>query len=123
MKKTLKLMSMLLCMILMFGIIASTVAETSAYTFLLGDADGNGDVEIVDATVVMRVVAEIITDTDGKIAERCNIDGNGMDITSATWIQRWLAEVKIPYPVGEPVTVQPTVAPTQKSTDYELPIV
>lgn len=128
MKNTVRPLSKLLCLIMMLGIFAAFAVETSAYTYILGDADGSGDVDIVDATIVMRVVAEVVPDTDGKIAERCDIDGNGMDITSATWIQRWLAEIKIPYPVGEPVTVSPTENPTQKPTqkpteEYELPIV
>ena len=92
MKHLAKPLGILLCLVMMLSLFAAV--ETSAYTYILGDADGNGDIEIVDATVVMRVVAEIVPDTDGKIAERCDIDGGGMDITSATWIQRWLAEIQ-----------------------------
>lgn len=115
MKHFIKPLSVLLCLILMLGVFA---VASAAEAYVMGDADGNGNVEIVDATVVMRVMAYLVTDTDGSIAKRCNINGNGMDITSATWIQRYLAEMDIPYPVGQPVTEAPTQKPTR---DYELP--
>ena len=128
MKKFTKPLQAVICIILTLAFIAAipAVMATADGGYILGDADNNGDVEIIDATFVMRVCANMIEDTDGSIAMRCDIDGRGFDITSATWIQRWLADMEIPYPVGQPVIVptEPsTQKPTQKSTNYELPIV
>ena len=73
---------------------------------ILGDVDGDGEVTIVDATCIQRLLAgreepesfrKAAADTDG--------DGD-ISIIDATWIQRWLAKATIPYPIGEPVSYQ-----------------
>ena len=132
MKKFRKPLQAILCVVLTLVFIAAIPAVMAASdgSYVLGDADNSGDVDIIDATLIMRVCADMVKDTDGLIASRCDIDGNGFDITAATWIQRWLAEMNVPYPIGqrvnlptEPPTQKPTQKPTQRSTDYELPIV
>lgn len=132
MRKFRKPMQAVICVVLALVFIAAIPAVMAASdgSYVLGDADNNGAVEIIDATIIMRVCADMIKDTDGSIAMRCDIDGRGFSITSATWIQRWIAEMDVPYPIGQPVslpteppTQKPTQKPTQRSTDYELPIV
>lgn len=71
--------------------------------YVLGDADGDGEVTIMDATVVQKVLVFLIDDTDGSIAHRADIDGNGLEITDATRIQRYLAGLPNPYGIGEKI--------------------
>ena len=45
-----------------------------------------------------------------------------IDITDATIIQQWLADIVTPYPIGEQIaapTEPPTEKPTQRPTDAD----
>ena len=60
--------------------------------FLLGDVDGDGKVNIVDATEIQRFIAELTDFTDEQ-KNAADVDGNGVvDISDATLLQRYLAE-------------------------------
>ncbi len=78
--------------------------EPVEVTFILGDADGDGDVTIVDATVIQRVLVELHPDPDGMVALRGSADGDTLNILHATKIQRWLAMYEIEEPIGTEVT-------------------
>ncbi len=66
---------------------------------MLDDADGDDEVTVLDVTVIQRTLVEIpVVSFSEKAAD---IDGNGLDITDATMIQRYLADIFVPYPVGE----------------------
>ena len=68
---------------------------------LLGDANGDGIVNITDATEVQKHIAEITMLTSiGKIAADVNGDGN-VNIVDATLIQKYLAGVSVEYPIGQ----------------------
>ena len=70
---------------------------------LLGDTDGNCEIEIRDATFIQRNAAGIeIPFTINK--KTADVDGDG-DITvmDATAIQYYLANMKTSYPIGKPV--------------------
>ena len=107
-------------------------ADTEPY--MLGDADGNGDVDVVDAVKVQRIAIFVDHDTDGSVERRADVNGDGLDTIDATFIQRFSTHIKTPYAIGEwiypdqpteQVTEQPTQAPTQKPTKDkdELPFV
>ena len=68
--------------------------------YMLGDADGDGEITILDATAIQRYLAGIIGEEyiDPAAAD---VSGNGVDITDATSIQRYLASMETPYPIGE----------------------
>lgn len=73
-------------------------AEESKY--LLGDADGDDSITILDATVIQRHLAEIPTAV--YIEAPADVDQDGtMTILDATCIQRWLAELKTCEGIGE----------------------
>ena len=61
--------------------------------FIKGDVNGDGTVEICDATMIQEHVAEriILTDEQKKAADT-NKDGK-VDITDATLIQKYIAEL------------------------------
>ncbi|MBQ9516068.1 MAG: leucine-rich repeat protein [Ruminococcus sp.] len=77
---------------------------TKEVTFILGDADGDGVITILDATKLQRILADLDTDEDGMIALRGDIDGDGLNVMDATKIQRHIADYSIAEPVGEEVT-------------------
>lgn len=81
-----------------------TEVPTESVSFILGDADGDGIITIVDATVIQRVLVLIMDDPDGMIELRASVDGDELNITHATKIQRFLAEMEVPDPIGTEVT-------------------
>ena len=73
-------------------------------TYMVGDADGDGAVSILDATKIQRVLVELDDDPDGLIALRADSDGDGLNILDATRIQRYLADFVVDSPIGEYTT-------------------
>ena len=67
---------------------------------LLGDADGDGEVSILDATRIQRYLAGFSVRIDEKAAD---LNGDGIDILDATFIQRFLAGLSCPDGIGEPI--------------------
>ena len=112
-------------------IAATAVAASAADSYLLGDADADGSVTILDVTVIQRVDVKITVERFDENA--ADVDGNGKaEIIDAAWIQRKLAQFTVPYPVGELISVpEPTSAPTDAPTaapeptrdPYELPFI
>lgn len=65
---------------------------------ILGDADGDGKVNVKDATAIQKQVAgfEITIDTTAADA-----DLNGtVNVKDATAIQKWVAGIHVDYPIG-----------------------
>ncbi len=67
---------------------------------ICGDADGNGEVTIMDVTCIQRYLVH--DDPEGFNEAAADVDGDG-SVTSldATWIQRSMARIDVPYPIGE----------------------
>ena len=113
----------LICLLATIGM-AFPVSAASGY--IRGDADGDGHVTIMDATVIQRRLAEIPTPSFDERA--ADVDGDGLNITDATQIQRYLAEFDNIYHINETVTIpdpttpQPTT-PQPTRDPYELPVV
>ncbi len=69
---------------------------------LLGDADGDGEVTILDVTYIQRQLASI--PTPAFYEEAADVDGDGeVAIIDATHIQRWLASIPSIDRIGEPI--------------------
>lgn len=88
----------------------------SAISRIKGDVDLDGEVTILDATVIQRVLAGMIEDTDGHILRYGDIDGGGLSIMDVTLIQRFLVQIDDGYPIGnivdeEPQPTEPDTAP------------
>ena len=76
--------------------------KPNAEEYLFGDADGNGVINVNDATHIQRVLAESVTVEDTEaLLRRADIDGNGLSINDVTLLQRWLAEFDSAYGIGE----------------------
>ena len=68
---------------------------------LLGDANGDGYVNISDVTDIQRAVAEMDT-LDDLRKKAADINGDGfVMIDDATFLQTYLAEFGTAYPIGE----------------------
>jgi hypothetical protein len=87
-----------------FGYMTLNVSlSTKAAYALLGDADGDGEVTILDATVVQRFLAKFDVADPQVVTERGDVTGDELDILDATMIQRYRAQFSVPYPIGEPI--------------------
>ena len=70
----------------------------------LGDASGDGIVNINDVTVIQRYLAELET-LEGIYLHAADANQDGtVDIADATIIQMYLAEYEMEYPIGEVMT-------------------
>ncbi len=91
--------------------------------YILGDANGDGKVNIHDVSYIQMILAEYPAD-DNYSELSADVDGNGeIDIVDATYIQQWLAEMNPPYPIAEqldkPVETTSPETTTQSPTDAE----
>ncbi len=65
--------------------------------YILGDADSDGKVTILDVTAIQRNLASLpVNGTFNAVAADVDSD-NSTSIIDATWIQRYLAGIKTPY--------------------------
>ena len=70
--------------------------------YLLGDADGSGEVDITDATFVQRYSTDIAVPYEMNILMQGDADRSGeLEISDATFIQRYSTDIATPYPIGE----------------------
>lgn len=84
----------------------STPGTTSAdKTYLLGDADENGKVNVKDATVIQKHAAKLLMLVgDAVICADVNFDEK-INVKDATAIQKFVAKIPVEYPIGEEITV------------------
>ena len=68
---------------------------------ILGDADGDGEITILDATVIQRYLAAYTVKNPEHTVKCSDVNGDGLDIIDATLIQRYLASFTVNYPIGE----------------------
>ena len=108
-------MRLLIAVLLLFTMLFAYTVNADAVSYKLGDTDRDGDVNIADATVIQRVLAEMIEDKDGHILRYGDIDGGGLSIMDVTLIQRYLAQFNDGYPIGNIVDEKPL--PTEKPTE------
>lgn len=76
------------------------VFEEAADQYILGDVDGNGRVESIDITYLLRAITGVETPLNNAELMRGDIDGNGvLEITDVTQLQYYLANLPSLYPV------------------------
>ena len=101
MKKNQTFTAVILLTAVLFSV--SSLSAGAETILLLGDADGNGEVCITDATKIQRDIAKITIIAD-EFRRSSDVDGDGiLTIMDATSIQRWLAQLSVTYPIGEPI--------------------
>lgn len=99
--------SILLAVILIVGVFTivpvSVGAATATAERILGDVDGDGEVSVLDATLIRRYDAMMIEFTDQQLLA-ADVDGDGqITICDATWLQRYLNDMKAPDGIGKPM--------------------
>lgn len=109
-----RLITGLTALFLLLSFLLSSTVITSAAVRRMGDVDLDGEVTILDATVIQRVLLEMIEDNDGHILRYGDIDGGGLSIMDVTFIQRYLAQMDDGYPISEIVDEDPQ--PTEPDT-------
>lgn len=112
-----RLIAGLTALFLLLSILLCSTVITSAAAHRKGDVDLDGEVTILDATVIQRVLVEMIEDTDGHILRYGDIDGGGLSIMDVTFIQRYLAQMDDGYPIDD--IVDDDLQPTEKPTETE----
>ena len=70
-------------------------------SMILGDANGDGIVNINDVTAIQQHLAELEQLNSDQI-KAADVNGEGLDISDATAIQMYLAEYENIYHIGEP---------------------
>ncbi len=93
--------------------VAASFPVAADSTYIKGDANGDGIVNIHDITTIQRVLAQLESDPKGAIKRRANVDGGSLSVTDATAIQRYLAEYEDDLKIGTVVHYD----------EYELPFV
>lgn len=115
------ILSILLTLSMVIPTLAVNAADTdtdSRSTLILGDADLDGSVTVLDATRVQRHLADLTTlSYEAMLTADADEDGS-VTILDATAIQRWLADLDEDHPIGEPISGQtPTEGQTEKATE------
>ncbi|MBQ6152380.1 MAG: dockerin type I repeat-containing protein [Ruminococcus sp.] len=108
MKKLVLIVLALICLLTAVGMV---IPVSAASSYIRGDADGDGHVTIMDVTCIQKKLAEIPTPSFDERA--ADVDGDGLNITDATQIQRYLAEYENTFKIGETVIYD----------EYELPFI
>ena len=73
-------------------------------TAILGDVDGNGEADAIDATIIQRYATLINVSYDKEQLMAGDVDGDGEPtVLDATYIQRFSTKVKVPYAIGEAI--------------------
>ena len=107
-----KIQAILLTAISLAAVFCAPISAFAATTYIRGDADGDGHVDIRDVTAIQRHLAELEHLNSDRL-KAADVTGEGLDISDATAIQMYLAEYDDPYQIGKTVIYDP----------YELPVV
>ena len=91
-------------------------------TFILGDADGDGEVNDIDVVKIQRYVVDLATLTEKQLLA-ADVDGDGFVTTiDASFVQRYVAQLTVKYDIGKEKEVKP-VQPTTPVVYPTTPIV
>lgn len=77
-------------------------AMTDKEEVILGDADGDGKVTILDVTAIQRKLASVPVENFSETAADADQDGK-VTVLDATYIQKWLASVPSNDNIGKPI--------------------
>lgn len=75
--------------------------DISSMYYLFGDSNGDEFIDITDVSTIQRLLANMIEDEDGSIKLRGSITGEPLSIVDATYIQKYLADIPVPYNIGD----------------------
>ena len=118
-----KIIAALLAGIVTVSAVCAAAAAEKPY--IRGDANGDNMIDINDATLIQRVIAQVEPDPTGEIAKRGKTTDEALSIKDATNIQKYIAKYDNEYGIGEEVTAaaQSTTAAVYPTDEYELPFI
>ena len=116
MKKFNALLSLLLVIVMMLSAVFA-VSAVDSLIYYLGDADLDEQVNIKDATLIQKHVAQIETITDYALITADADEDASITIKDATVIQKYVADIPVDYPVGEEIVFDTT--PSESTTTPE----
>ena len=92
------------------GTATEEYANNNGFTFIdlnkvpapkTGDADGDGQITVMDVTEVQHLLSSMNTKSDEATLMFADVDKNGvLEVIDATFILRYLAGIEIPYVIG-----------------------
>ena len=98
-KVTKKIISLTLVLCLLLS--AFPVLNILASEFLLGDVNGDGNINVVDATLVQKYIASI-EELDKDALKRAEVSGDGdISVVDATLIQKYAADLIDKFPADK----------------------
>ncbi|MBQ9680548.1 MAG: hypothetical protein IJV48_07700 [Ruminococcus sp.] len=75
------------------------------FDYMIGDSDGNSEIEVVDATLLQRYLAEMKTICSDEELIRGDADQSGLiELPDVTALQYYLAGLKTDCRIGERIT-------------------
>ena len=80
------------------------ITPEPTFTGILGDADGDGSISILDVTIIQRYLAAYTVNDPERVVRCGDVNGDILDIIDATLIQRYLASYTVNYPIGEAIS-------------------
>lgn len=111
-----KFLAIIITLVLLMSSVIGTVAEESH----MGDIDGNGRVDVIDATSIQRYVAKIIALDEANLAFS-DVDGDGkISVMDCTCIQQFVAKIILTFPCEKKEPAEPTEETIYTSTDSSL---
>lgn len=111
-----KTIKFIIAILAILSILVCSVCSISAQSYKYGDVDLNGDVDILDATLIQKNIAHLITFTSMQKALADYDHNDEVSIIDCTLIQRTLANLYDPYAIkNEEETIDPD--------SYRLPVV
>ena len=70
---------------------------------ILGDVNSDGEVNVMDATLIQKSVVNMITLTDDENI-RADVNGDSkVNIKDATAIKKFVVKLETDYPIGEKI--------------------
>ena len=110
--KRIAILICILCLMPALGMIPAANAAQQTYT--VGDADGNGIIDVRDVTLIQRILAELVSDEAGTISQRGDVDEDGLNIDDATQIQRYITGYRDSNRIGMQINPEPAQQPTEE---------
>lgn len=96
---------------MIFIMLIPCISLAEGRTVLLGDADGDGAIMIVDCTLIQRDIVGL-AEIKAENRSAADVDSDReICILDATAIQRYLAEMEENYPIGEYISVSGSTPP------------